>query len=59
MNDFSKQIVYMVDRVINKESQQAKVAYTFDAGPHGFLFVHEDMLDNVLLFIHRQFGSRY
>jgi len=49
----------MVDRVINKETKQAKVAYTFDAGPHGFLFVHEDMLDSVLLHVHRLFGSRY
>lgn len=48
----------MVDRIINKESKQTKVAYTFDAGPHGFLFVHEDMLESVLLYFHRQFGSR-
>lgn len=48
----------MVDRIINQETQQTKVAYTFDAGPHGFLFVHEDMLDAVLTYFHRQFGSR-
>lgn len=48
----------MVDRIINQQTQQTKVAYTFDAGPHGFLFVHEDMLPTVLTYIHRQFGSR-
>ena len=48
----------MVDRIINRETKQTKVAYTFDAGPHGFLFVHEDMLDTVLTYLHRQFGSR-
>jgi mevalonate pyrophosphate decarboxylase len=36
----------MVDHTINKFSE-LKVAYTFDAGPHAFLFVHEDNLLSV------------
>jgi mevalonate pyrophosphate decarboxylase len=40
MNEFSKQIIKMIDHIINKQSKLTKVAYTFDAGPHGFLFVH-------------------
>jgi len=39
----------MVDHSLNKNSQ-LKVAYTFDAGPHAFLFVHEDNLLDTLKF---------
>ena len=34
------------------------IAYTFDAGPHGFLFVHEDMLSEVLNYLFILFGSQ-
>ena len=47
----------MVDHIINKESKMAKVAYTFDAGPHGFLFVHEDMLSSVVGYLYAQFNG--
>ena len=57
MNEFSKQIVKMIDHIINKESKLTKVAYTFDAGPHGFLFVHEDMIESVLSYFYTQFNS--
>ena len=57
MNEFSKQIVKMIDHIINKESKLTKVAYTFDAGPHGFLFVHEDMIESVLSYLYTQFNS--
>jgi len=39
LNEFSKQIIYIVDNIFNK-SKGFKVGYTFDAGPHAFLFVH-------------------
>ena len=41
-------MIYIVDNIINKESKKAKIAYSFDAGAHAFLFVHEDMLDDVI-----------
>lgn len=41
LNEFSKQVIEVIDHLINKDSK-LKVAYTFDAGPHAFLFVHED-----------------
>ncbi len=40
MNQFSKQIVHIVHNIFNSQSKKTKVAYTFDAGPHAFLFVH-------------------
>ena len=52
LNDFSRQIISMVDNTINKETKISKVAYTFDAGPHGFVFVHQDMLGDVLLYFY-------
>ena len=42
----------MIDHTINKESKKAKVAYTFDAGPHAFLLIHEDMLEDVLTYFY-------
>ncbi len=44
MNEFSKSIVSIVDNIINTQTKKCKVAYSFDAGAHAFLFVHEDML---------------
>lgn len=39
LNEFSKQIIYIVDNILNPRLNY-KVAYTFDAGPHAFLFMH-------------------
>ena len=34
------------------------MAYTFDAGPHGFIFVHEDMLEETLSYLFETFDSK-
>ena len=41
---FSKQIIKIVDTILNPKLT-AKIGYTFDAGPHAFLFVHKNVLD--------------
>lgn len=48
-------MIEVVDHFINKESK-LKVAYTFDAGPHGFLFVHEDSVNEVFSYLERTFN---
>ena len=35
-----------------------KVAYSFDAGAHAFLFIHEDMLDNVVKYFQTIFSLK-
>lgn len=38
--------MHIVDHIINP-SIDFKVAYTFDAGPHAFLFMHEKVYEKV------------
>lgn len=45
----------MIDHYINKSSP-LKIAYTFDAGPHAFLFVHEDNVSEVLEYLQKTFN---
>jgi diphosphomevalonate decarboxylase len=54
LNEFSKQVIEVVDHYINANSN-LKVAYTFDAGPHAFLFVHEDNLKEIFSYLEKTF----
>lgn len=45
----------MVDHYVNA-SEKLKIAYTFDAGPHAFLFVHEDNLNEVFTYLEKTFN---
>lgn len=55
LNEFSKQIIHIVDQILNK-IPGFKVAYTFDAGPHAFLFLHESSCPVVLKYFVDLFG---
>ena len=48
-----------MDNIINPTSKKAKVAYSFDAGAHAFLFVHEDMLADVLVYLSQQLKPKH
>jgi diphosphomevalonate decarboxylase len=54
LNEFSKQIIHIVDRILNPELQ-FKVGYSFDAGPHAFLFMHESVELLVLRYFNELF----
>lgn len=41
--------------MINKETKTSKVAYSFDAGAHAFLFLHEEMLQTVVHYLNNTF----
>ena len=47
--------MYFVDHVLNPQ-MKVKVAYTFDAGPHAFVIVHQSVFDQVYDFFLRAYS---
>ena len=49
LNDFSRNVITVITQ-INKVSS-VKVGYTFDAGPHAVLLIHDDIFEDVFKLI--------
>lgn len=44
LNEFSWSVMNLVDHCLNPHLK-TKIGYTFDAGPHAFLILHEEVLE--------------
>lgn len=52
LNEFSRSVMQLVDTRLNK-CLPHKIAYTFDAGPHAFLILHQDVFEQVFAYLLR------
>jgi diphosphomevalonate decarboxylase len=54
LNDKSKEIIQLVNQFnsVEKDSDELKVAYSFDAGPNAFLFVLDEHLNELLFLVY-------